>query len=111
MAFELSLSPAVRSETLYALGETIRGNSQNTDKVFKTVVVSEDPGHPKIPAVLYLIQLSLKSEDFSLRALAAYAFEVIFCYMFISVVFCISEHGCAIRTCSNPTIASVNQSE
>jgi hypothetical protein len=75
MAFEYPLPSRIRIDTFYTLGETIKGNPKSVDMIFKALVHPR-PGAPKISAILYMVQLALKSDDFGLRVSAVYMFEV-----------------------------------
>lgn len=72
MSLELDLPQEVKSESLCALGETLKGNKQNSDKFFKVVT---NYNTVKMPAILYLMRLGAKGAHFAIRASAVYAFQ------------------------------------
>jgi hypothetical protein len=72
MSLELELPQEVKAESLCALGETLRGNQQNSDKFFKVVTTFKNV---KLPAILYLMRLGAKGDHFAIRASAVYAFQ------------------------------------
>lgn len=72
MSLEFDLPQEVKSESLCALGETLRGNKQNSEKFFKLVTKYNNV---KIPAILYVMRLGAKGDHFAIRASAVYAFK------------------------------------
>jgi hypothetical protein len=72
MSLELDLPLEVKSESLCALGETLRGNKEISEKFFKLVTSFNSV---KVPAILYLMRLGAKDEHFAIRASAVYAFQ------------------------------------
>ena len=72
MSLELNIPHQLKSESLCALGETLRGNRSNSDKFFKQIITDKTV---KLPAILYIMRLGIKGDHFSVRASAVYAFE------------------------------------
>lgn len=75
MAFEYNLPPRIKCATFYTLGDTISGNEKNLQIMLQTTV-QPTPKDPKLSAILYMLVVALKNEDFGIRAGAAYLFEV-----------------------------------
>ncbi|KAI9100461.1 p115 like vesicle tethering protein [Phlyctochytrium arcticum] len=75
LAFSDRVPTTVKSQALYALGDSIRGNKANQDLLSKTVIPPVTKKGPPRPCVLQLIQYALSAGDFAHRAAAAYVFE------------------------------------